>query len=166
MKTLYIVRHAKSSWDDFTLADHDRPISKSGMRKTIRVVDYLKKHGVLPGLFISSSALRAKTTAFQIAEGLGYPVEKVKIERKLYHAGPGDIFDVLSAVPNDIGSVMLFGHNPTLTLFVNRFLDPGIDNLPTTGVVSIGFETDKWENIVEAGFKINFVVTPGMLKTS
>lgn len=166
MKTLYIVRHAKSSWDDFSLADHDRPVSNSGRRKTIRVVEYLRKKGIVPELFISSSALRAKTTAFQIAEGLGYPVEKVKIERQLYHAGTDDIFDILSAVPNDIQSVMIFGHNPTLTGFVNIFLQPKIDNLPTTGVVSIGFKTDKWENIVEAGFNINFVVSPGMLKTS
>lgn len=164
MKTLYIVRHAKSSWDDFSLTDHDRPVSKTGIRKTNRIIEFLKKNKVQPELFVSSSAVRAKTTAFQIAEGLAYPVEKVQIEEALYHADENGIFDALFGLPDEFDSVMLFGHNPTLTYFVNLFLKPQIDNLPTTGVVSIAFKTDKWEKIAEAKFKNNFVVFPGMLK--
>ncbi|MCF6169386.1 MAG: histidine phosphatase family protein [Bacteroidales bacterium] len=164
MKTLYIVRHAKSSWDDFSLSDHDRPLSKTGIRKTGRIVEHLRKKGIKPGLFISSSALRAKTTAFQIAKGLGIPAEKVKIEKQLYHADTNSIYSILLDLPDDIDSVMIFGHNPTLTYFVNNYLRPEIDNLPTTGVVSIGFKTDKWEKIIDAKFRINFVVFPSMLK--
>ena len=164
MKTIYIVRHGKSSWDDFNLSDHDRPLNKTGIKKTTRIVDYLKKKKVQPELFVSSSAVRAKTTAFQIAEGLGYPIQKVVIEESLYHAGEDDIFSALFGLPDGINSVMLFGHNPTLTDFVNNFLNPKIDNLPTTGVVSIVFKTDKWEKLAEANFQLNFVVFPGMLK--
>jgi len=164
MKTIYIVRHAKSSWDDFTLSDHERPLNKTGIKKTARIVEYLRKKKVQPGLFVSSSAVRAKTTAFQIAEGLAYPVEKVHIEESLYHADTDSVFSTLFGVPDDIDSVMLFGHNPTLTDFVNFFLKPQIDNLPTTGVVSVRFKTDKWEKIAEVKFQLNFVVFPGMLK--
>ena len=164
MKTLYIVRHAKSSWDDFSLSDHDRPLSKTGVRKTGHIIEYLQKKGIKPDLFMSSSALRAKTTAFQIAGGLGVPAEKVKIEKQLYHADADSIYSTLLDLPDDIDSVMLFGHNPTLTYFVNNYLRPEIDNLPTSGVVSIGFRTDKWEKVIDAKFRINFVVFPRMLK--
>ncbi len=165
MKTLYIVRHAKSSWDNFSLDDHDRPLSKTGIRKTDRIIKYLKKNKVKPEIFVSSSALRAKETAFQIAKGLGYPIEKVIIETPLYHADTNTIFSTLYGLPDDTHSVMVFGHNPTLTYFVNDFLSPEIDNLPTTGVVSIGFKTDKWEKISEAKYLINFVVFPRMVKS-
>jgi phosphohistidine phosphatase len=163
MKTIYIVRHAKSSWDDIMLSDHERPLNKTGIRKTARIVEYLKKKEISPDLFISSSAVRAKSTAFQIAKGLGYPVEKVQIEEELYHTDENGIFSMLFGLPDDIDSVMLFGHNPTLTYFVNNFIRPEIDNLPTTGVVSVGFSTDKWEKMAEAEFRLNFVVFPGML---
>ena len=164
MKTLFIVRHAKSSWDNFSLDDHDRPISKTGIRKTERIVKYLIKNKIYPELFVSSSAVRAKETAFQIARGLDYPTEKVIIEEALYHASTDTVFSTLFGLPADIHSVMVFGHNPTLTYFVNNFISPEIDNLPTTGIVSIGFKTDKWEKISEAKFRINFVVFPRMLK--
>ena len=164
MKTIYIIRHAKSSWDDFSLSDHDRPLSKTGIRKTERIIKYLLKKEVSPDLFISSSAVRAKTTAFQIAEGLGYPIDKVQIDKTLYHADENGIFSALFGLPNDVDSVMLFAHNPTLTDFVNNFLHPEIDNLPTTGVVSVGFKTHQWEKMAEAKFQINFVVFPRMLK--
>ena len=164
MKTIYIVRHAKSSWEDISLTDHDRPLNKAGIRKTERIVKYLLKKEVSPELFISSSAVRAKTTAFQIAEGLGYLIEKVQIDKTLYHADENGIFSALFGLPNDVDSVMLFGHNPTLTYFVNNFLHPEIDNLPTAGVVSIGFKTHHWEKIAESKFQINFVVFPRMLK--
>ncbi len=164
MKTIYIVRHAKSSWEDLSLDDHDRPLSKTGIRKTERIVKYLRKKEIKPELFVSSSAVRAKETAFQIAEGLEYPIEKVKIDKAIYHASSETIFSTLFGLPDEIDSVMVFGHNPTMTYFVNNFLDPEIDNLPTTGVVSVGFKTHKWEKIAEAKFQINFVVFPRMLK--
>jgi phosphohistidine phosphatase len=164
MKTIYIVRHAKSSWDDFTLSDHNRPLNKTGIKKTARIVAYLKKNNIHPELFVSSSAVRAKTTAFQIAEGLGYPLDKVIVDEAIYHADEDDIFAILFGLPDEIDSVMLFGHNPTLTYFVNNFLQPEIDNLPTTGVVSVSFKTDKWEKIAETKYQLNFVVFPRMLK--
>jgi phosphohistidine phosphatase len=164
MKTLYVVRHAKSSWEDMSLSDHDRPLLPIGEKKTKRIVNYLKGKGVLPDLFISSSATRAYETARIIAKGLGYPEEKIVKEPNLYHASDDDILKELYGLDNDIDSVMIFGHNPTLTYFVNRYLDHTIFNLPTSGLAGIVFETDKWEKIGGAKNHIQFFVTPKMLK--
>lgn len=164
MKTVFIVRHAKSSWDEPGVADHNRPLLESGIKKTKLVIDFLKKKNVLPGLIITSTARRAKDTAFLIADGLGYPQPKIIFDEKMYHASPDTIMDELYALNDGINSVMIFGHNPALTYFVNQFLEPTIANLPTSGVVAIEFDTDKWVEIAAAKYRNWFTVFPKMLK--
>lgn len=164
MKTLYIVRHAKSSWDDPTLSDHDRPLNNNGIRKTKIIVEYLKRNKIKPELLKSSSAERAHSTAKIIAEAIDYPLEDIELQENLYHASSETIYDELFSISNSVNSVMIFGHNPTFTYFVNKFLDPKIDNLPTSGVVSISFDTNSWEKIAMVDYKVNFVVTPKLLK--
>lgn len=164
MKTLYVVRHAKSSWEDMSLSDHDRPLLPIGMKKTNRIVGFLKNKQIKPDLLLSSSAARALGTARIIADGIGYPEDQIKIESNMYHASSASIYDELYGLDNEIESVMIFGHNPTFTYFVNNFLDIPIDNLPTSGLVSISFITEKWEDISNADHKVNFIVTPKMLK--
>lgn len=164
MKTIYIVRHAKSSWGDISLTDHERPLTNTGVRKTKRIIDYLLKQNIKPDLMISSSAERAKKTAFQIAEGIGYAIADVAIDKTLYHAGSDEVYSVLFGIKDEVDSVMIFGHNPTLTFFVNNFVSPEIDNLPTSGIVSVSFNTNKWEKLAESKFQVNFVVFPRMLK--
>lgn len=164
MKTLYVVRHAKSSWENPRLSDHDRPLMKKGVVKTKRITKFLKQHIKCPDLFLSSTALRAKKTAELIAKEFNYPIDKIALNEALYHADSEDVFDELYGISNKINSLMIFGHNPGLTYFVNQFLRPAIDNLPTSGVVNIEFITDKWEEINQAKFHVNFVVFPKMLK--
>ena len=164
MKTLYIVRHAKSSWDDPTLSDHDRPLLETGVRKTIRIADYLKEKGIKPDLLLSSTATRALETARVIARELGYPEKNIEISGSLYHGSANSIFNQLFGLQDNIASVMVFGHNPAFTYFVNQFLDPTIENLPTSGTVSISFDTEKWTEIASSKYMVNFMVTPKMLK--
>lgn len=164
MKTIYIVRHAKSSWDEPGLADHDRPLIATGIKKTNLVIDYLNSKKVMPGLMITSTARRAKDTAFLVADGLGYPQSQIIVDKKIYHASPDSILDELFSIPDSINSVMVFGHNPTLTYFVNQFLDPPIVNLPTSGVVAIEFDTDKWVEISAVKYRNRFTVFPKMLR--
>ena len=164
MKTLYAVRHAKSSWDDLTLSDHDRPLMQKGIVKTEKINQFLLQNIKCPDLFLSSTAVRAKATADLIAEAFHYPLDKIITSGALYHADTDEVFDKLYSISNDIQSVMIFGHNPGLTYFVNQFLRPTIENLPTSGVVSIEFITDKWEEISQAKFHVNFVMFPKMLK--
>ena len=115
MKTVYIVRHAKSSWDEPGVDDHGRPLLAAGIKKTKLVIDFLKNKNVMPDLMITSSALRAKDTAFLIANGLGYTHSDIIVDEKMYHASPDSIMDELYALDDEINSVMIFGHNPTLT---------------------------------------------------
>lgn len=164
MKTLFIVRHAKSSWEDPQISDHDRPLLAVGVKKTKRISNFLVQKNVLPELMLSSTAVRAFETARLIAAHIGYPEDQIKSSSNLYHAGSGDIFTELYAIENTVDSVMIFGHNPTLTYFANQYLDPRIENLPTSGLVSIEFGCDKWEDINDSKFQVNFVVFPRMLK--
>ncbi len=164
MKTLYIVRHAKSSWEFPALPDFDRPLLEKGKKRTKRIIDYLLKQQVRLDLVISSSALRARETADYIARGIGYNPEDIKLDPSLYHADNELLFDQFLDLNDEIQSLMLVGHNPTLTNFVNNWLKPPIDWLPTSGVVCIEFETDRWEKIREASSYVKFVVFPKLIK--
>lgn len=164
MKTLLVIRHAKSSWEDPRLPDHDRPLLPIGVKKTNRIANDLKKRNIIPDLMFSSTAKRANETAKLIADKLGYPLDQIITSSQLYHAASGDIYTALYALENTIESVMIFGHNPTFTYFVNQYLDPRIENLPTSGVVCIEFSCDRWEDINDSSFQVNFVVFPRMLK--
>lgn len=144
MKTLTIVRHAKSSWNDSSLSDRDRPLNKRGTRDAPVMGAHIASAGIRPSLIVSSPATRAWTTARAVARQIGYPIEFLQREDELYLASLNEILDVVAAQDDDFGSLMLFGHNPGLTDFAN-YLVPGLtNNLPTAGVVSVGFERDDW----------------------
>jgi phosphohistidine phosphatase len=164
MKTIIIVRHAKSSWDFPHLSDHERPLLEKGKKRTRLINDYLITNNISVDLIISSHAVRAYETSKIIARAIGYPIEEININKMIYHANADRLTDQFFDLPNEVQSVMLVGHNPTLTNFVNQYLDEKIDWLPTSGTVSIDFDTEKWEDISMAKYNPNFVVFPKMLK--
>jgi phosphohistidine phosphatase len=144
MKTLTIVRHAKSSWKDHSLRDRDRPLNKRGERDAPEMGRRIAEAGIRPSLIVSSPAKRAWTTAKIVARQINYPLEFLQREDDLYLASVNRILDVLVAQESGFNSIMLFGHNPGLTDFAN-YLVPGLtDNLPTCGVVSVTFDQDDW----------------------
>ncbi len=144
MKTLTIVRHAKSSWRDVTLTDRERPLNRRGERDAPEMARRISAAGIRPSLVLSSPAVRAWTTAKLIAKGIGYPEEFLQREDDLYHASIDDILGVLVAQDAGFNSIMLFGHNPGLTDFVNYLIPNLTNNLPTCGVVSVSFESEDW----------------------
>ena len=150
MKTLYIVRHAKSSWDDPGLDDFDRPLNERGEKDAPRMGKRLKEREVTVDLMISSPARRAFKTCKAIAKVLGYPVDKIKTEMKIYHAGEESILSVLKLIKDPNNVVMIFGHNPGLTEFANSLLNETIMNIPTAGVVAGKLNIESW-NDVEMG---------------
>jgi len=160
MKTLYIVRHAKSSWDHPGLSDDERPLLEKGIKRTLKIARYLQDNNIRTDLMISSHAVRAFETARIIAEAIGYPEEKIIISPKLYHGGTDQLYDELFALNDQINSVMLFGHNPTFTSLANHFLEDQTDWLPTSAVVSIGFDTERWSDLPKATPETIFVVVP------
>ena len=164
MKTLYLVRHAKSSWEEPGVSDADRPLMPKGVKKTKLIVDFLLERGTTIDLIISSPAVRAYETARIIAEGLNYPVKKIKIDRKIYDSYYDRILDIIYGTSDDLNSLMIFGHNPTITNLANLFLHPGIDYMPTSCVVCLSFNIDRWEDIPSNEAIKEFIVFPKMLK--
>jgi phosphohistidine phosphatase len=144
MKTLTLVRHAKSSWKDTSLADRDRPLNKRGKRDAPEMGRRITAAGIRPSLIISSPAVRAWTTAKVIADEIGYPREFLQRDRALYLASVNGILDVIVAQDVGFNHLMLVGHNPGFTDFAN-YLVPGLtNNIPTAGVVSVELDTDDW----------------------
>lgn len=144
MKTLTIVRHAKSSWADTSLRDHERPLNKRGFRDAPEMGRRIGEHGIRPSLIVSSPAVRAWSTAKAVAKAISYPYEFLEKEPNLYHASVDRILDVICAQDERCNNLMLVGHNPGFTDFAN-YLVPGLTgNLPTAAVVSFELETDDW----------------------
>ncbi|HOI32127.1 MAG: histidine phosphatase family protein [Bacteroidales bacterium] len=163
MKTLYVVRHAKSSWEFPALPDMDRPLLEKGKKRTKKVIDFLLKQQIKIDLIISSTALRASETADYIARGIGFDPENIKLDPSLYHADSELLFDQFLDLNDDIASLMLVGHNPALTNFVNKWLNPPIDWLPTSGVVCLEFDALRWEDIRTSSSKVKFVTFPKLI---
>jgi len=151
MKTLYLLRHAKSSWDDPELSDFDRPLNNRGLKDAPRMGKRLKEKRVTPDIMITSPAERALATCKEIARVLGFAEEKIITDRRLYHANEDQILKVIKELkdsPRDSEEiVMLFGHNPGLTEFANSLLNETIDNIPTTGVVAATLNVNKWQEV-------------------
>ena len=145
MKTLTLVRHAKSSWKDRMLRDRDRPLNKRGKRDAPVMGQRIAAAGIRPSLIVSSPAVRAWTTAKVIAGELDYPLEFLQREDDLYLASLDNWLDVVAAQDENFNSIMLFGHNPGLTDFAN-YLSPGLThNVPTAGVVSVNIDREDWQ---------------------
>ncbi len=144
MKTLTLVRHAKSSWRDTSLADRERPLNSRGQRDAPEMGRRIAKAGIRPSLIVSSPAVRAWTTAKIVAKEIGYPLEFLQREDGLYLGSVNDILDVIVAQDVGFNSLMMFGHNPGFTDFAN-YLVPGItNNVPTAGVLCVNIDQDDW----------------------
>ncbi|MEM8567594.1 MAG: histidine phosphatase family protein [Bacteroidota bacterium] len=147
MKTIYLVRHAKSSWNYPELTDHDRPLNKRGKKDAPEMGRRLREKEVLPDLMISSTALRAITTCKAIAELIGYPKSNIIGDRNVFHSGSGTLLQIVKSVNDMSQSLMLFGHNPGFTDFANRLANTDIWNIPTCGVFACEFSADHWSDI-------------------
>ncbi len=144
MKTLSILRHAKSSWKDASLTDRDRPLNKRGERDAPVMGQRIKASGVRPSLIVSSPAVRAWTTAKIVAAEIAYPKEFLQRDDRIYLAGVQTLFDVVAEQDNGFNSIMLVGHNPGLTEFANRFVPGLTPNIPTCGFVAVEIDSDDW----------------------
>jgi phosphohistidine phosphatase len=160
MKTLYIVRHAKSSWDDPDMGDFDRPLNERGMKDAPRMGRRLSEKGVAPDLIISSPAARALSTARLIAKEVGYPEKNIHHDRSIYHGGPGTLLDVIQKAGDKSEIVMIVGHNPGLTEFANDLLNENIGNIPTTGVVAGHLKINSWKEALAGCGKMLFFDFP------
>ena len=164
MKTLYIMRHAKSSWNSEYIYDWERPLIENGIKKTKKVSDFLINKNLTLDLIVSSHAVRAKETAYMIADALDYDRNEIIINNNIYDSDEEALMNEIYALPNNKDNIMIVGHNPTFSQFANYFLAKKIDFLPTSAIVSISFETEQWEKIESSIKKVNFIAFPKKLK--
>jgi len=160
MRTLMIIRHAKSSWDDPELDDFDRPLNKRGKHDAPEMGRRLKKSQYFPDLMITSPARRASTTCEVIAERLSYPSKAIVRDERLYHASSSEILDVLRETDDLWLNVAIFGHNPGLTDFANRMNGTNINNIPTCGIIHAKLNVNTWKDLNFASGEMLFFDYP------
>ena len=163
MKTLLVLRHAKSSWKDSSLADKDRPLNKRGKRDAPFMGNMVKEMGVNIDKFISSPAKRAHTTSKLFAEAYGLNGKKdIQIEKLIYNESYQSVMRLISKLPDKYNTVALFGHNPDITFLVNTLGNGNISNVPTCGVACIDFDVEEWNDTGEGLGNIRFFKYPRM----
>ena len=166
MKTLYVIRHAKSSWADPGANDFERRLNDRGKRDAPQMAKRLKEKDIHPDLLLSSPAKRAISTATRFAEVLKYSKDKIKSVSALYHADEDAILSVIQDVKKKHEIIMIFGHNPGLTDFVNAIssVEINIDNIPTCGVVALSLPVNSWKDVKLKSAKLLFFDYPKALK--
>jgi len=164
MKTLYIIRHAKSSWN-FDLPDKHRPLGLKGRRDVQKVGRELSMNENTPDKIITSPASRALYTALYVADDWGYPENDIEIDDRLYMADAEDILEIIKEQAEEVDSIAIFGHNPGFTDLVNHFSSEYVDNVPTCGVFSFHLKTDSWTEAVKAEAKTKMKIIPKRLSS-
>jgi len=147
MKTLYIVRHAKSSWKYKGIKDIDRPLKERGIKDAHLLSKILSKEIAKPDVFVSSSANRALHTAVIFCENFQYPLSNLKIKRQLYSFSDGYLVKTVNALDDSFNSAIIFSHDHGINTFVNKFGSQPIAHVSTCGVIGIQFKEKHWKNI-------------------
>jgi phosphohistidine phosphatase len=145
MKKLYLLRHAKSSWEDASLADFDRPLNKRGRRAAPLMGELMRREGFTPDAIVSSPAARAKATAEMVREA-GELRAEIVFDERIYEASPARLRDVAAETSGEHRSIMLVGHNPGMEGFIH-YLTGELESMPTAALAVINLRIDKWNGI-------------------
>ncbi|NJK82528.1 MAG: histidine phosphatase family protein [Saprospiraceae bacterium] len=144
MKTVFFIRHAKSSWSDKSLKDIERPLNKRGLSDAPMMAKHLSSLNLPVDALISSPAKRAFSTATYFAKALDISENQIIEVEQIYEADVNTILHIIRQLDNRWSSVLLFGHNPTFTLLANLFHHSLIDNVPTCGIVQVNANINDW----------------------
>lgn len=147
MKRLYLIRHAKSSWDNPGLADLDRPLAKRGKRDAPFMGGRLKEFGVHPDLIYASQARRARKTAEIIASCVDYPPEGIQQQDGIYTSDMNQLLTLVRETADTVDVLFLVGHNYVLTDFAEYLTAEVLGNVPTCGIVGVAFEIGSWQEV-------------------
>ncbi len=147
MKTLYIVRHAKSSWEYEGINDIDRPLKKRGINDAYLISKVLSEKIEKPAVFVSSCANRALHTGMIFSYTFNYPLANIKISKSLYNFSDGYLAKTVKALDDSFDSAIIFSHDHCINSFIEKYGSEKIDHIPTCGVVGIQFSTEYWKNI-------------------
>lgn len=163
MKTLYILRHAKSSWDNILLADFERPLNKRGLQAAPFIGEIIHKNRFNPELFLSSPAKRAKQTAMLVRE-VGAIKPEIRFDERIYEASPQTLVQIISELSEQADSVLLVGHNPGLEGLI-RFLTGAVQPMPTAALAVIDLNVEAWAEITAERGTLKNLIRPMDEKT-
>jgi len=158
MKTLCILRHAKSSWENAELPDFDRPLNERGRRAAPLMGDLMKTTGFQPDVILSSSAKRARETAALVKEAADFRSD-IQFDERIYEASPARLLEIVAAQNENIESILLIGHNPGLEGLL-RFLTGESQPMPTAALAVIDLETDRWSELSPASGNLRVLIRP------
>jgi phosphohistidine phosphatase len=161
MKTLYLLRHAKSSWDDQNLSDFDRPLNERGVSIAQFMGETLAQRGLIPDVIVSSPAKRAIQTSTLAKEsgGFGAPI---RLEERIYEASPQALLQVTRAIRGEREAAMLVGHNPGMEGFIALLTDCH-ERMPTAAVAVIETDLENWADLEPGSGKLICVLRPNDL---
>ena len=162
MKTLYLIRHAKSDWNNTGLSDFNRPLNKRGKNNAPLMGKKFNELNPCIDLIISSPAKRALQTVKMISKELQYEYDSIQFDKSIYHSSYTNLNEIINNINNTINTLVIVGHNPGLTNLSNYLTNNYIDNIVTCGIVKIELEIDNWNEIIEGiGSKV-FYIYPKM----
>lgn len=168
MKKLYLLRHAKSSWEYPALSDLKRPLNQRGNRDAPKIGKWLKASKIqLPDLVICSPSSRTLETISKLGHAWGLEREDFKTDPELYHASTATLWQMLHKSPNQANTLMLLGHNPGFTEFANQICPAqNLNNIPTCAIFAVGFHCHQWAETSTKNAEFLFFQSPKMLKES
>ncbi|MFY9556029.1 MAG: histidine phosphatase family protein [Blastocatellia bacterium] len=161
MKTLLLLRHAKSSWDDPSLSDFDRPLASRGKRDAPRMGKALRKSGLIPDVIISSPAARARATSAAAVKAARIESEP-QFEEAVYGASSAELMNVVRRLPDSASSALLVGHNPGFEDLLER-LTGEHQRMPTAALAHVEIQVDHWEDVEDGKGKLVRLLTPKQL---
>jgi phosphohistidine phosphatase len=164
MKTLFINRHAKSSWSFENLNDFDRPLNSRGRKAAAFMAEKLKDKGESFDLILTSPANRAISTAEYFATAFNYDQALIEEAHSMYHADHGTLLTIIDNLPDAFEKVILFGHNPGFTNLANVLTGETLGNIPTCGIIKIEFDVNSWAEVTPGIGTMKFIDYPKRYK--
>lgn len=145
MITLLILRHAKSSWDDGSLPDFERPLNERGLRTAPFMGELIKNKGLIPAVIISSPAVRAISTAELVKDSAGITSD-IRLDDRIYEASPQNLVQVISEIDDALNTAMIVGHNPGFEHLI-RFLTGDMEPMPTAALAVVALDITNWHGV-------------------
>ena len=164
MKTLLLLRHAKSSWKDSATRDFDRPLNQRGLKAAPTIGRLLRKRKLQPDLVLSSPAERARQTSQLVLEAAGFKTE-LRYDERIYEASAARLFEIVSQIEEDANIAMLVGHNPGLEELLEA-LTGAARNLSTAALACIELDIERWSKLRAGANQLVWLVKPKELKSS
>ena len=159
-KTLFIVRHAKAKPKEAGGKDFDRTLTSEGLQQSSRLGAYIYKKNTDISAIVSSNAMRAIQTSEQIADQINYDISKIHIDPELYEASVRIVLNLVCDLNNDWNEVIIVGHNPVMSFFVEYITGHHFDGMEAGSLVKISCEVDDWKQISEESATFQYYVSP------